>query len=235
MRLSPDQIVYWQGEIIILNATLVFTWLIMGLMVLISGWITYQMKSSSQVSKVENFLEIIVQGILQQIQEIAPQESPMTFLPFVGTLFLFIATSNLLTIIPGYEPPTGSLSTTAALAFCVLIAVPVYGICKQGLWGYLKTYLQPQPFMLPFNIISEISRTVALAVRLFANIASGSMIAAVLLALVPLLFPVFMQVLGLLVGVIQAYIFSVMAMVYIASGMAVEAERDTELRSKNSS
>jgi F-type H+-transporting ATPase subunit a len=147
-------------------------------------------------------------------------------LPFIGTLFLFIAVANLLTIIPGYIPPTGSLSTTAALALCVFVAVPCYGIAKRGVAGYLKNYVQPTVFMLPFNIIGEFSRTLALAVRLFGNVMSSVKVAAILLAITPLFFPVLMQALGLLTGLIHAYIFALLAMVYIAS--ATQAHSTSE-------
>ena len=120
-------------------------------------------------------------------------------------------------MIPGYEPPTGSLSTTAALALCVFVAVPLFGIMDQGVGGYLKSYLEPTFIMLPFNLISELSRTLALAVRLFGNMMSGAMIIAILLTITPLFFPVVMTALGLLTGMVQAYIFSILAAVYIAA------------------
>ena len=104
--------------------------------------------------------------------------APEKYIGFLGTLFLFVATASLCTVIPGYEPPTGSLSTTAALALCVFVAVPLFGIEEQGLGGYLKSYVEPTVIMLPFNIISELSRTLALAVRLFGNMMSGAMIIA---------------------------------------------------------
>ncbi|MDI1314733.1 F0F1 ATP synthase subunit A, partial [Prosthecobacter sp.] len=141
------------------------------------------------------------------------------YIGFLGTLFLFVATAALCTIIPGYEPPTGSLSTTAALALCVLIAVPMFGIADQGMGGYLKSYLEPTIIMLPFNLISEVSRTLALAVRLFGNMMSGAMIIAILLTITPFLFPILMTVLGLLTGMVQAYIFSILAAVYIAAAI----------------
>jgi F-type H+-transporting ATPase subunit a len=144
-------------------------------------------------------------------------------LPFIGTLFIFIAASNLLEIIPGYHPPTASLSTTAALAICVFWAVPFYGIRQSGLKKYLKHYLQPHPLMLPFHVIGELSRTLSLAIRLFGNVMSDVMIVAILLSIAPLFFPIIMQVLELLTGLIQAYIFAILAMVYIAS--ATEAQQ----------
>jgi len=142
---------------------------------------------------------------------------PRKYLGFLGTLFVFVAAASLFTVIPGYDPPTGSLSTTTALAICVFIAVPVYGIKEQGLGGYLRSYLRPTPLMLPFNIISEFSRTLALAVRLFGNMMSGTMILAILLTITPFIFPVVMSALGLLTGMVQAYILSILATVYIAA------------------
>jgi F-type H+-transporting ATPase subunit a len=134
---------------------------------------------------------------------------------------LFVAAASLSTIIPGYEPPTGSLSTTAALALCVFVAVPLFGIEEQGIGNYFKSYMQPTFIMLPFNIISEISRTLALAVRLFGNMMSGTMIIGILLTITPFLFPVVMSLLGLLTGMVQAYIFSILAAVYIAAAARV--------------
>jgi F-type H+-transporting ATPase subunit a len=152
---------------------------------------------------------------------------------FIGTLFIFIAVSNLLGVIPGFRPPTGSLSTTAALAICVFFAVPVFGIASRGLGGYLKQYLQPTPFMLPFNIIGEFSRTLALAVRLFGNVMSGTMLVAILLAIIPFVFPIIMQAFGMLTGFIQAYIFAVLAMVYIASATTVQTKKLDQTDEKN--
>ena len=144
---------------------------------------------------------------------------PARYLPFLGTLFLFVAASSLSSIIPMFEPPTGSLSTTIALALCVFVAVPVYGIRSRGLGGYLKSYIEPTVIMLPFNLISEASRTLALAVRLFGNMMSGAMIVAILISITPLLFPIVMTALGLLTGMVQAYIFSILAAVYIAAAI----------------
>jgi F-type H+-transporting ATPase subunit a len=166
-----------------------------------------------------------VSGVLEQIRQIS-QQNPQRYLPLIGTLFIFIAISNLLSVIPGFHPPTGSLSTTVALAICVFVAVPLFGISQQGLAGYLSQYIKPSPIMLPFNVIGEFSRTLALAVRLFGNVMSGTMIAGILLAIVPLFFPIVMQVLGLLTGLIQAYIFAVLAMVYIASGTRTHYGRE---------
>ena len=151
-----------------------------------------------------------------QIKEVGLNK-PAKYIGFIGTMFLFIAVSNLCTILPWYEPPTGSLSTTAALAICVFIAVPVFGIAESGIKGYLESYLQPSFIMLPFNIISELSRTLALAVRLFGNIMSGGLIITILLSIAPFFFPVVMSALGMLTGMVQAYIFAILATVYITA------------------
>jgi F-type H+-transporting ATPase subunit a len=216
MRLSPDQIIFWQLGFVTLNATIVFTWGLMLVLVIGSKLITRKLSTDLQRSRWQNFLEIIVTGIEKQIEEVGLKE-PRTYLGFLGTLFLFIAMASLCTVIPGFEPPTGSLSTTVALALCVLVAVPFFGILNQGLGGYLKSYVQPTFIMLPFNIISEISRTLALAVRLFGNMMSGSMIIGILLSITPFIFPIVMTMLGLLTGMVQAYIFSILAAVYIAA------------------
>jgi F-type H+-transporting ATPase subunit a len=217
MNLTPDGIIFWQRGIVTINATLVFTWSIMVLLTVISWLVTRKLSASTNISKGQNLLEVIVLGIGNQIKEVSQQE-PKPYIPFIGTLFIFIAVSNLLTIIPGYQPPTGSLSTTAALAICVFFAIPLYGIKKQGFVGYFKKYyLQPTPFMLPFNIIGRFSNTISLAVRLFGNVMSGTMIVAILLSIAPLFFPIIMQAMGLLTGLIQAYIFAILAMVFIAA------------------
>ncbi|MDT3779006.1 F0F1 ATP synthase subunit A [Nitrospira sp. MA-1] len=216
MRLSPDDIIFWQYGFIKLNATIAFTWGLMLLLAIGSTVITRHLSTGLQRSRWQNLLEIVVTAIEKQIEEVGLSQ-PRKYLSFLGTIFLFIALASLCTIIPGYEPPTGSLSTTVALALCVFVAVPLFGIEEQGVGGYLKSYLKPTVIMLPFNLISEFSRTLALAVRLFGNMMSGAMIVAMLLTITPFIFPIVMSLLGLLTGMVQAYIFSILATVYIAA------------------
>jgi F-type H+-transporting ATPase subunit a len=185
---------------------------------------TRRLSTATRLGRWQNLLEVLVAGMRDQIREVS-QQDPGPYLPFVGTLFLFIATANLLAVVPGFVPPTASLSTTTALALCVFVAVPLYGIAERGLRGYLVGYARPTVFMLPFNVIGELSRTVALAIRLYGNIMSGTVITAILLSLVPFFFPVVLQLLGLLTGLIQAYIFAILAMVYIASATRVRGGR----------
>jgi F-type H+-transporting ATPase subunit a len=216
MRLSPDEIVFWEHGVVRLNATIVFTWAVVLLLVVGARLITRRLTTDSIRSRWQHLLEIIVTAITDQIREVG-LPSPAKYLGFLGTLFLFVATCSLCTVIPGYEPPTGSLSTTLALAVCVMVAVPYFGMSEQGFANYLKSYVKPTFLMLPFNIIGEFSRTLALAVRLFGNMMSGGMIIAILLTITPFLLPVLMTALGLLTGMVQAYIFFILATVYIAA------------------
>jgi len=219
MTISPDQTILFEFGFVRINATLVFTWLTMALLVGSARWTTRKLSATGELSPWQNLLEVLVEGVQNQIRDIARQD-PGPFLPFIATLFLFIAICNLLAVVPGYEPPTGSLSTTAALALCVFCAVPFYGIRRHGWRGYLKDYLEPTPIMLPLNLLGEVARTLALAVRLYGNVMSGGIVVAILLVITPLFVPVLMHALELLTGVIQAYIFAVLATVYLAAATA---------------
>jgi len=224
VTLSPDEIIYRIGPWEV-NATLLFTWVVMALLVGAAAIARRGFRVEPPIGRAQLVFEALVTFVLDQIRDVTRQE-PRRYLPFAGTLFLFILTCNVLPIVPGFEPPTGSLSTTAALALAVFFAVPAFGISKLGLRGYLRTYLEPTPLMLPFTVLGEITRTLALAVRLFGNMMSNTMLVAILLLIAPLVFPMLMQGLGLLFGVVQAYIFTVLALVYIASG-TTEAEKRT--------
>ncbi len=230
MRISPDDLIFWQRGFVKLNLTIVVTWGIMFILSAFSFFITRRLKTSTVISRWQSFLEIVVLGMKNQIEEVGLRNAEK-YLSFIGTLFLFIGTANLLTIFPLYEPPTSSISTTIALASCVFLAVPIFGVLEQGFWGYLKTYFEPNFIMLPFNIISELSRTLALAVRLFGNLIGGALVVILLLGIVPFIFPVIMTVLGLLTGMVQAYIFGILATVYIAAATHAEISK----RNKKSS
>lgn len=225
MEIDIDQIIYWEWGFLKLNATLLFSWLVMLFMVGISIMITRNLTPKTGMSRGQALLESLVVLIEDQIEEATGEEAEK-YLPFISTLFLFIVVSNTINVIPGFYAPTASLSTTAALALCVFVAVPVFGISSAGLKKYFRYYIEPTPLMLPFNIIGELSRTLALAIRLFGNIMSGSLIVAILLSLTPLFFPVVMQAFGLLIGVIQAYVFAILALVYVASAGRIREKKD---------
>src|SRR6202044_1738489 len=192
------------------------TWGLMFVLALGARLITRKLSLDLKRARWQNLLEIIVSGIEKQIAEVGLRQA-RKYLGFLGTLFLFVATASLCTVIPGYEPPTGSLSTTAALALCVFVAVPFFGIADQGIGSYLKSYMNPTFIMLPFNIISELSRTLALAIRLFGNMMSGAMIIAILLTITPFVFPIVMTPLGWLPGMVPPYIFTIPGPVYVAA------------------
>lgn len=227
MELTTDSWVLWQWGIVRINATMAFTWGVMALLTVVSWSVTRRLSSGIEIGRGQVVLEVIVTSIRRQIEEVAPGQADR-LLPFIGTLFLFIATSNVLLVVPLYRPPTGSLSTTSALAFAVFIAVPYFGIVHLGVGRYLSQYAQPSVLMLPFNILGELSRTLALSVRLFGNIMSGTLIGAVLLSLAPLFFPVLLQALGLLTGLIQAYVFAVLTLIYLASATRVRGEKQAK-------
>ena len=220
MHLSTDEMIFWQHGIVKLNGTILFTWGLMLVLAVGSKIITRNLSTGLTHSRWQNLVEIVVTSIQKQIEEVGLSQ-PQKYLAFLGTLFLFLATASICTVIPGYEPPTGSLSTTAALALCVFVAVPFFGVEEQGIGNYLKSYMKPTIIMLPFNIISELSRTLALAVRLFGNMMSGAMIVAILLTVMPFIFPIVMTLFGLLTGMVQAYIFGILAAVYIAAATRV--------------
>lgn len=172
--------------------------------------------------------QVAAEYLIEHLESIMREMSgrdPRPYTALVASLALYIGVSNSLGVVPALHSPTADLSTTAALAAIVFLAVPFYGIRARGLWGYLKHYLDPSPLLLPVEIITEFSRTLALAVRLFGNVMSGELIIAVLLSFAGLLAPAPMMMLTLLTGVVQAYIFSVLTMVYLSAAVRAEKSR----------
>lgn len=230
MQINPDKVVYFKHGFFVINQTIVCTWIVMAVLCVIAWLATRSITSGPKISRWQGLLETVIDMFRSQIKDVMKMD-PGPYVAYLGTLFLFIFSSNVLESVPGYHPPTGSLSTTAALAISVFVAVPVFGIMKKGILGFLKNYTDPSIIMLPFNVISELSRTVSLAVRLFGNIMSGSLIGGVLLMIVPLFVPIVMQAFGLLIGTVQAYIFFTLATVFIGSAVAASEEiRNTNKR-----
>jgi F-type H+-transporting ATPase subunit a len=196
MKYSPDQYILWERSFVQINLTLVFTWVVMAIII---------------------FFEIIIDFIEEQILKIGGNDISNT-VPFITTLFIFILFSNILSLIPKFISPTGSLSTVTALSISVIIMDIFYRTKRAGVAGYFKKYLKPSPVMLPLNIITNFSGAVSMAIRLYGNIMSGFIISLVLLqvAFLTLGFPVFVQLITLVTSVVQAYIFSVLAMIYIS-------------------
>ena len=213
------------------NWTIASTWIVMAILIVVSWLATRYLKTGNKVSHWQTAMEVVVKAIYGQINEVT-KSNVMSYLPFIGTLFIFILTCNILTIIPEFKTPTASLSTTMALASMVLFGVPFFGIKNAGLKKYLKKYIEPSPAMLPFNILSEITSTGSMAVRLFGNVLSGVIIGSICMMLVPFILPLPMQVLGLFTGMIQAYIFAMLALMYVSSVHADEEEAGTSEKKK---
>lgn len=219
MELTPDAVTLFEWGWLKLNATIVYTWVVMALLVGVSMLVTRNLRPDVPPNRWRSTLEIIVKLIEDQVTEVSHLAvRPVTY--FAGTLFLFIAVSNVLLIIPGFRPPTGSLSTTVALTLSVLVAVPLFSISHGGVRHYLRQFIEPTAWLLPFNILSEFSKAISLSIRLYGNVMSGAVIVAILLSVAPFFFPVVMEMLGLITGMIQAYIFAVLAAVYISSAMS---------------
>jgi F-type H+-transporting ATPase subunit a len=201
---------------VVITEPVVVTWGLMAALSLASGLATRRLRL--EPGPVQASLELLVTAVQGQIRETLRTE-PAPYLPFLATLFIFIGTANLLSLVPGLEPPTAHLETDAALALIVFFAVHYFGVRARGLGGYLADFAKPTWLMLPLNLISEFTRTFSMMVRLFGNIMSGVFIIGIVLSLVGLLAPVPFMALELLTGLIQAYIFTVLAMVFIGGAV----------------
>jgi F-type H+-transporting ATPase subunit a len=218
------------------------TWGVMAFLVAVALIVRAQV-SEREIGRLQGLFEMFMEQLCDLIREIV-RADPEPYVPLVGTLFIFVLTANLLGMVPGLESPTGDISVTAGLAAVVFFAVPFYGVRARGVGNYLKSYIQPNPFMLPFNVLSELTRTLALAVRLFGNIMSSNFLLLVIIGVVTttlrgyahvFMLPtyaltLFLSVLSLIVAFIQAYIFTVLALVYIGAGVERRLPKPDEER-----
>ena len=216
--MEPHPIVFHLGPLGI-SAAVVTTWGIMLVLALASLLATRAL--GEHPGKLQTVLEGAVMAIENSIAALFPQR-PRMLLPFVGTLWAFLVVANLAGIVPGLHSPTGDLSLTAALAILVFLSVHWYGVRAAGWRAYLRHYLSPSPLLLPFHLMSELSRTVALAIRLFGNMASLEMAALLVLLVAGFLVPVPILLLHVVEALVQAYIFGMLALVYIASGIQAQ-------------
>jgi F-type H+-transporting ATPase subunit a len=218
--LLPEVILRW-GPIEV-TATVGYSLLVSDVLV---GFAVLVRRGPPAFRTAAEFIVEHLEGVMRDLFGCDPAE----YVPLVVTLALYVGASNLLGLLPGMQAPTADFSTDAALAVLVFVAVPFYGLRARGLRGYLGHYLEPSPFLLPLEVITELSRTLALAVRLFGNVFSEELIIAVLLTIAGLLIPVPLMMLAVLTGVIQAYIFAVLTVVYL--GAAVRAKNHTRRES----
>jgi F-type H+-transporting ATPase subunit a len=205
----------------------VVTWALMAALAF-GGWLATR-RLSIMPNERQAVLELIVNAIEDQIQS-TMRVAPAPYLSMVGTLFLFILAANWSSLIPGVEPPTAHIETDAALGLIVFFAIIYFGIRARGLVGYLKTFAEPSLVMIPLNIVETFTRTFSLIVRLFGNIMSGVFIIGIILSLAGLLVPIPLMALDLLIGAIQAYIFTVLAMVFIGAAVAESRSDDNKER-----
>ncbi len=228
---SPvENIVLFKIGLVPVTQVIVVTWGVMGGLLLFALFVRLRLKKKNP-GRAQRVVEAILGWLGDEIQAIVGRD-PWPFIPLIASLFIFILASNFVAFISSFfavlKPPTADISTTAALATVVFLAVPFYGIAMTGTLNYLKTYIRPVWIMLPFNIISDLSRTLALAVRLFGNILSGEILFGVVLSLVPFFLPLPLMFLALITGTIQAYIFAVLATVYIGGAVKVAERHETE-------
>jgi len=202
--------------------TVVTTWVIMAVVWLVAWLLTRRLRD--EPDPLQTALEGVVGAITDAIDEVAPQQGRQ-ILPFIGALWVFLTIANLSGLIPGAHAPTRDLSATAALAFLVFLSTHWYGIRLQGWRKYLRHYLSPSPVLLPFHLISEVTRTVALAVRLFGNIMSLEMAALLILLVAGFLAPVPILMLHIIEALVQAYIFGMLALIYVAGAIQSQQSR----------
>ncbi len=209
------------GPVAITN-TVVTTWAIMGLIWLLAWLLSRELRI--EPGPVQTAVEGIVSTIEHAVAEVSPQHV-QRIMPFIGSLWIFLVIANLSGLIPAAHAPTRDLSTTAALAFLVFLSTHWFGIRIQGPKVYLRHFLAPSPILLPFNLISEITRTVALAVRLFGNMMSLEMAALLILLVAGFLAPVPIMMLHIVEALVQAYIFGMLALIYIAGSLQAQQLR----------
>lgn len=206
---------FYVGPVPVTGAV-VTTWGIMAVLTIGSALATRRLRL--EPNSVQAVLELLVEAIETQIRE-TMQSEPARFLPLIATLLIFLVSANLLSLIPGLEPPTAKLETAGALALIVFGAVHWYGIRIQGLRGYLREFARPAWIMLPLNVLAEFTRTFSMMVRLFGNIMAGVFVVGIVLSLAGLFVPIPLMALDMLTGIVQAYIFTVLAMVFIGAAI----------------
>jgi len=215
--------VVWRVGPVEITASVVTTWIVM-LALAVSAWILTRKLRESLTSPRRVVLEGVVTALMNAVEDVLPGGTELVF-PFIATLWIFILTANLTGLVPGLSSPTADLSVTGSLALIVFASVHWFGIRAEGLGNYLRHYIRPNPIMLPFLLISEVSRTIALAVRLFGNITSLELVAFLVVMITGLLVPIPLLILHIVEAVIQAYLFGMLALIYIAGGIQTQEIR----------
>lgn len=193
------------------------TWAIMALMILFSVLLTRRLEL--RPGRTQAAVELVTTALDQQVRDVV-QSDPAPYRTLIGTIFLFVLIANWSSLIPGAEPPTAHLETDAALALIVLAATVYHGVRSNGVAGYLRTFAEPSWVMIPLNVVEQITRTFSLVIRLFGNVMSGVFVIGIILTLAGLLVPIPLMALDLLTGAVQAYIFAILAAVFIGAAVS---------------
>ena len=223
LQLHPLQteVLFHAGPVPI-TAEVVTTWVIMVIVVLLS-WLATR-RAQVHGGWLQATVEVAVEAIADQIKAVLGA-NPWPYLPLLGTLFIYLVFANLSGVLPDVVAPTAHIETPAALAMIVFFSVQFFGIKEQGLKSYAKRYLEPNPLLLPLNLLSQITRSFSMMVRLFGNMMSHEFIIAIILFLAGLFVPVPFMLLGILIGIIQAFIFTILATVYVGGAVGATEAR----------
>ncbi len=219
----------WQLGPVAITDTVVITWFLM-LVIGVACWLLTR-RMEEQPGMAQTAVEGVVTAISGAVKDVIPEYADM-LTPFIGSLWIFLVAANLIGIVPGFQSPTHELSTTAALSILVFFSVHWYGIRTQGVWRYLKHYLEPSPLLLPFNLVGEVTRTMALMFRLFGNMTSLGLAAMLILLVAGFLAPVPILMLHIVEALVQAYIFGMLALIYIAGGIRAQKRKPEQRNSQ---
>lgn len=210
----------------VLSESLLLSWLVTAVLVAMVAWWGPSRRGQPSIA-----LEMAYTLMRNAVAEVVPPGDVPKVLPFVGSLWMFVLVCNLLGLVPGLSSPTKDLSVTGALAIIVFVAVHAYGLCSAGWRLYLRHYITPSPILAPFHLISELTRTLALAIRLFGNMMSLEMAALLVLLVAGLLVPVPLLALHVIEALVQAYIFGMLALIYVSSSLEIRAEHESAIAS----
>jgi len=214
LEVIEHPIVYTLFGIMPIRDTVVYTWLIMAGIVLL----VLLLKAIKP-----NFLEFILESIIGIVDDAMDVDDLHPYIPLLGSLLIFTLVANMASLIPGMKSPTADLNTTIALALIIVFSVHVYGMRKKGSWKYWKEFASPI-FLLPIELIGQVSRTLSLAMRLFGNVLSGDLIVAIVFSIIPMILPIAMTAISMISGVLQAYVLTTLAALFISSAVEINEE-----------
>ena len=222
MEVIDHSIVFHLFGILPIRDTVLYTWITMGIII---GFVLLL-----KVLK-PNLLEYILEMVISVLDDAMDVDNLHPYIPLLGSLMIFTLFANLISVIPGMKSPTADINTTIGLALIVVLSVHIYGMMKKGVWKYLKEFASPI-FMLPVELIGQFSRTLSLSMRLFGNILSGDLIVAIVFSIVPYLLPIALTAITMVSGVLQAFVLTTLAALFISSAVEIN-EEDQKIKAEN--